>query len=477
MSEMQGVERTVWSAVVAVGIAVFMSSLDMTIVATTLPTIGRDFGAPPEAAQWVILAYNLPMIALMLPAGRWIEPVNRRITLVAAVAGFAAASAAAGAAGSLALLLTARAVQGVCGAMLAVAVLVIAGDVVHPSQRGRAMGLIATLGPLGSVAGPGLGGLLLAGPGWRWIFLINVPVCLVAIILALRSVPSRGGLRGLSATILAEAVTAGIAALALLLAFQRAAVEGWSSPLVIALLVVALAAGLTWTHVPSSRPVAGALGRNSALSGQLFVLLASASSLGVGYFLTSFFLQGSLGMAAADAGVVLLALPLSIGAAAQLGGRAADRLGARIPAAVGSALILVGGVLLLPLQAEWTSPDVGLRLVVIGVGSGLLSGPNQAAILTAAPAALLGTVGGLSGLARTLGFALGPALATVLWSHGELTPDAMRPAFALMVVLPALMLAAIFLTPTVVSQRADSDAPAARQPAGAGRGRPPSSCH
>jgi MFS transporter, DHA2 family, multidrug resistance protein len=154
-------------------------------------------------------------------------------------------------------------------------------------------------------------------------------------------------------------------------------------------------------------------------------------------------------MAAADAGAVLLALPLSIGAAAQLGGRAADRFGTRAPAAVGSTLILVGGVLLLPLSTEWANVDVVLRLAVMGLGSGLLAGPNQAAILAAAPAALLGTAGGLSGLARTLGFALGPALATALWSHGELTPAAMRPAFALLVVLPACVLAAVLATPTV----------------------------
>src|SRR5215510_8839004 len=108
MSEVRAVERTVWPAVVAVGIGVFMSSLDMTIVAIALPSIGRDFSASPDVAKWVILAYNLPMIALMLPAGRWIEPVNRRAALIAAVVGFAAASAAAGAAGSLELLLAAR---------------------------------------------------------------------------------------------------------------------------------------------------------------------------------------------------------------------------------------------------------------------------------------------------------------------------------------------------------------------------------
>jgi MFS family permease len=462
MSQVHAVERTVWPAVVAVGIGVFMASLDMTIIAITLPSIGREFGAQPDVAQWIILAYNLPMIALMLPAGRWLEPVNRRTALVAAVAGFAGASAAAGASGSLGLLLAARAVQGVFGAVLSVAVLAIAGAVVHPSQRGQAMGLIATLGPLGSVVGPALGGLLVAGPGWRWIFLINLPVCLLAIALALRWVPSRGGLRGLSTAILVEAATAGVTALALMLALQRAALEGWGSPAVVALLAVALAAGLAWTLLPSSRPVVGALGRNGALSGQLFVLLTNATSMGAGYLLTSFFLQGALGMAAAEAGAVMLALPLSIGAAAALGGRAADRFGTRLPSAFGAALILVGGVLLLPLRSDWANFDVVLRLAVVGIGTGLLSGPNQAAILAAAPATLLGTVGGLSGLARTLGFALGPALATALWAHGEPTPDAMRPAFALLAVLPALLLAAILATPTTTP--ADAPAPPLRRP-------------
>jgi MFS family permease len=118
---------------------------------------------------------------------------------------------------------------------------------------------------------------------------------------------------------------------------------------------------------------------------------------------------------------------------------------------IGSALIVVGGVLFLPLSPEWTNLDVVLRLGVIGIGTGVVSGPNQAAILATAPAALLGAVGALSGLARTLGFALGPALATALWWHGELTPDAMRPPFALVALLPALVLAG--LVATIVAPR------------------------
>jgi MFS family permease len=387
------------------------------------------------------------MIALMIPAGRWIEPVNRRRALVIAVAGFAAASALAGMAPSLALLLAARAAQGGFGAVLSVSVLAIAAAVVHPSQRGQAMGVIAMLGPLGSVTGPGLGGLLVAGPGWRWIFFANVPICLLAVALAVRSVPSRGGLKGLPGAFVAESVTAGAAALALLLALQQATVAGWGSPQALALVAIALVAGCAWTLLPASRPTVRALGR-PALAGQLVVLLAGAASTGAGYFLAAFFLQGPLRLPPSQAGAVLLVLPLSLAAAAQFGGRAADRFGTKLPAALGTGLILAGGLLLLPLGTGWGPLDVALRFVVIGLGSGLLAGPNQAAIMAATPPSLMGTAGGLSGLARTLGFALGPALAAVLWSRGELTAEAMRPAFALMVILPALVLTAVLVTPT-----------------------------
>jgi MFS family permease len=458
----RAVERTLWPAVVAVGIAVLMAALDMTIVAIALPAIGWEFGAPPERAQWVILAYTLPMIALMIPAGRWIEPVNRRRALAIAVAGFAVASALAGAAPSLALLLAARAAQGVFGAVLSVSVLAVAAAVVHPSQRGQAMGVMATLGPLGSVTGPGLGGLLVAGPGWRWIFFVNLPICLLAVALAVRSVPSRGGLQGLSAGFVAESVTAGGAALALLLAMRQGTVAGWGSPQAVALAAIALVAGCAWTLLPTSRPTVRALGR-PALTGQLVVLLAGAASTGAGYFLAAFFLQGPLRLPSSQAGAVLLALPLSLAAAAQLGGRAADRFGTKLPAALGAGLILAGGLLLLPLSTAWGPLDFALRFAMIGLGSGLLAGPNQAAIMAATPRSLMGTAGGLSGLARTLGFALGPALAAVLWSDGELTADAMRPAFALMVVLPALVMATVLVAPTI-PLRSVAPTPGARRP-------------
>jgi MFS family permease len=174
-SHPQPVPRTSWSAVIALGVAVFMAAIDLTIVAVALPAMGASLSVGPARAQWVILAYALPMIALLLPAGRWVDGVNRRSAFVVAVVGFAGASALAGAAPTFQLLLAARPLQGRFGALISALVLAIAAAAAHPSQRGRAKGVITTLGPLGSVAGPGLGGLLVAGPRWRWILYLNLP--------------------------------------------------------------------------------------------------------------------------------------------------------------------------------------------------------------------------------------------------------------------------------------------------------------
>jgi DHA2 family multidrug resistance protein-like MFS transporter len=446
VSHPQPVPRTSWSAVTALGVAVFMAAIDLTIVAVALPAMGASFSVGPAQAQWVILAYNLPMIALMLPAGRWVDGVNRRSAFVVAVVGFAGASALAGAAPTFQLLLAARALQGGFGALISALVLAIAAAVVHPSQRGRAMGAIATLGPLGAVAGPGLGGLLVAGPGWRWIFYLNLPVCAVATLIARRSIPSQGRLSALPVSLLGDAVLTAAAALGLLLALDRSRDGGWARPAPLLLLLLAVLAVAGWSRLSTARPVLQAL-RERALSGQLIALVLAATMAGAAYFLTPFVLEGMLGQSPSEAGAVLLAMPLAMAVASQLGGRTADWVGPRAAATMGGALILAGGLLLVPLDPHWDGPDVAWRLALLGLGNGFFAGPNQSAIMTATPPTLIGTVSALSALGRSLGFALGPAIAVGLWTGRQFTPQAMRPAFLLVAALPVLALLAVLATP------------------------------
>jgi MFS family permease len=141
-------ERNQWWLVVAAGLAVFMASVDMSIVNVARPAIERDFEIATSTTEWIVLAYLLPLAGLALPSGRWLDSVGQRPALVISLTGFALASVAAGLAPSLAWLIGARLVQGTFGALLFSLVPVLAATAVRPQARGRAMGLITTLGPL-----------------------------------------------------------------------------------------------------------------------------------------------------------------------------------------------------------------------------------------------------------------------------------------------------------------------------------------
>jgi len=218
--------KTNWAAVVALGLAVVIVAVDVTAVATGLPAMSATFDADPARAQWIFLAYSLPMIALILPAGRWVDDVNLRHAFLLGAIGFAVASALVGVAPTFEILLAGRALQGAFGALIGALFLAVAAEVVNPAQRGQAMGLITTVGPLGSIAGPALGGVIISTLGWPWIFYLNLPICAVAAYVGWRSIPSQGRLHGLRPGLLAEAVLAGGAALGLLLALNHAADRG-----------------------------------------------------------------------------------------------------------------------------------------------------------------------------------------------------------------------------------------------------------
>src|SRR5436309_11675710 len=181
-----------WLAVTAVGLSLFLSALDATIVALALPPIAHHFQLSNSLASAVTLSYAIPLTVLILPAGDLVGRFRTLPLFLVAVLGFGLGSSMCGLATSFSLLIAGRVVQGCFGALIATQGIAVAAAVVSPGERGRAMGLIGSLAPLGGVAGPGIGGLLLAHWNWSVIFFVNVPICLLAALLGLLS------LRGVS---------------------------------------------------------------------------------------------------------------------------------------------------------------------------------------------------------------------------------------------------------------------------------------
>lgn len=432
-------ERNRWWLVIAAALAVFMASVDMSIVNVALPAIERDFGITTSMTEWIVLAYLLPLAGLALPSGRWLDSVGRRPALLFSLAGFALASVAAGLAPGVAWLIGARLVQGTFGALLFALVPALATTAVNPQARGRAMGLITTLGPLGLISGPALGGLLVDTLGWPWIFYVNVPVSVLVMVVGLRMLAPSVPLRVPDRTWFTESVLLSAAVAALLLALTFTASEG---PAWMLLALVGAPLLFWWLRMPVSGPVR-ALFRAPGELGPHVALASAATAIGTVFFLTPYFIQRQLGESVSAAGITVLVFPVGMALMGPVGGFLGDWWGARRTAVLGLALFTVGLALLLPMDGSWGLADLAWRLFLAGCGNGLFNAPNMAMAMTHTPRPLLATTGASTSLARTMGFALGPALATLAWSASSYEPVGMRAAVALATALSVVSVIAL----------------------------------
>ncbi len=403
-----------WSLVFAAGLISFVAMLDMNVVNLALTDIADALDVSPTTAQWAVLGYQLPLVALLLPAGRWLDQVGLRAALLLSVGCFALCSALAAVAPWASWLIAARLAQGAFGAVLFVLMPVLAATAVRPELRGRAMSVPATLGPLGAVTGPVIGGLLLDHVGWRAIFLVKLPICLAAWLIAHRDAP-RGGkrLRLPDRGSLGDAALIGSAVAAVLLGLTLAP----DAPLWLLLTLPSVPLVLFWLRRPGGRPVAGVL-RASGTAAVNGSVLALAAGFAANHYLLAQYLRRDDGESATETALTMLAFPLGMVVAGRFGGRLADRWGARPTALTGAAVTAFGLLLLVPVDTDWTPVDIAWRLAVAGVGMGLNGGPVQALVMTSAPPDQLATAGSAVQLARSLGFALGPALGTAATLYG-----------------------------------------------------------
>ncbi|MFF7128104.1 MFS transporter [Streptomyces sp. NPDC016566] len=444
-----------WPLVGLAGLLSFVAMLDMNIVNVALADIADGLRVSSATAQWAVLGYQLPVVALLLPAGRWLDGVSLRPAVLSATAGFALCSALAALAPWAVWLIAARLAQGAFAAALFVLMPVLAIRSVRPEARGRAMSVPATLGPLGAVTGPAVGGLLLDHFGWHSVFLVKLPFCALALVVAWRALPREGRLRlpGRRESADALLVAGGVAVL--LLALTLAA--DTDTPAWLLLALAALPPVWRWLRGPGGRPVADVL-RASALLRPHGAVLALATGFAALHYVVALHLQREDGASATATGLTVLAFPLAMGLAGPLGGRLADRYGARPVAVTGAVLTASGLLLCVPLGDGWSLLDVAWRLALAGLGMGLNGGPAQALVMGAAPPDRTATVGSTVQLARSLGFTLGPALATTAWTLAGARAGLYLAAVAACLAVP--LLARPGRRPTPLSEKsADSVSP------------------
>ena len=374
--------RAVLTATVA---ASAMGQLDATVVNVALPHIGADFGVDVSALQWVLTGYLVSLASLILLGGALGDRFGRRKVFLAGTIWFAIASMLGAAAPGVGSLIAARILQGVGAALLTPGSLAILEATFAPDDRPRTVGAWSALGGVAGAVGPFIGGWLVDGPGWRWAFLINLPVAVVVVICS-RSIPESRDeqpapldLRG--------AVTAVVMLAAATFTLTQARPRGWGDPLVVASTVVGIG-GITAfvRHVRRSpHPlIPPALFANRNFSVTNIATFALYAAVGVTFFLVSYQLQVGAGWSALEAGAALLpATILTLLFAAQ-SGALAQRIGPRPQLTVGP-LILAAG--LIALSRVGTDPswvrDVLPGATLVGIGLVSFVAPLTATVMGA----------------------------------------------------------------------------------------------
>jgi EmrB/QacA subfamily drug resistance transporter len=408
-----------WAVLTVVAIGVFMATLDSSIVNISLPTIAHYFGVPLNGAiSWVIIAYLVATAAILLTAGRLSDMIGRKAVWLSGLVLFTASSSMCGIAPSLAFLITARAVQGLGGALLMAVSPAILTSAFPANERGRALGLNAVIVALGVSVGPTLGGFITAYFSWRWIFYVNVPFGIIGTILTLRVLTERlhrnpGRFDPLGAILLAI----GLAGLTAGLSFGQEL--GWNSAIIIALLIVGALAliALPFVEQRVANPiiVLSLFKRRVFVSANLSLVLSFLALFAVS-FMMPFYFEQLRNFPTQEAGLLLTPLPITLAIVAPFSGSLADRIGSRWLAAGGLAISCIGLVFISQLNAQSSIFDIVWRLVFIGLGQALFQSPNNSALLGSAPREMQGSASGFLATGRVMGQSLSVALAGAIFA-------------------------------------------------------------
>lgn len=397
-----------------------MALLDSTVVNVALPRIGADLNTDMAVLQWTVNAYMLTLAGLILLGGTLGDRYGRRKIFVLGVVWFAVGSLLCGLAPNGAVLVAARALQGVGGALLTPGSLALIQASFHPKDRARAVGLWSGLGGVGAAVGPFLGGWLVDGPGWRWIFLINVPLAAVCVPVALKHVPEsrdpehHGRFDVLGAVL-------GAASLALV-TYGLIAPQVWAG-------VAGVVVGVAFLVVERRRAdpmLPPSIFRSRQFTAVNLVTLCVYAAFAGFFFLVALQLQVVSGYSALGAGTALLPTTVLMLLLSAKSGELGERIGPRIPLTVGP-LLCAGGMLLMLRVGENASyvGDVLPALLVMGLGMVTLVAPLTATVLASVETGRAGLASGINNAAARVAGLLAVAALPLLAGMG---PEAYRSA-------------------------------------------------
>lgn len=413
-------------ALAGLSLSMLLSSLGTSIANVALPTLAQAFNASFQDVQWVVLAYLLAITTLIVSVGRLGDIIGRRRLLLAGIVLFTVASVLCGVAPTLWLLVSARAVQGLGAAIMMALSMAFVGETVAKARTGSAMGLLGTMSAIGTALGPSLGGVLIAALGWQAIFLVNVPLGLLAFLLAYRHLPvdrqipsaDRAGFDTMGTLLLA--LTLGAYALAM------TAGRGSFGLLNMALVLAAVfGAGLfVFAEMRAASPLIRlTMFRDLSLSASLIISALVTTVMMATLVVGPFYLSRALQLDAALVGLVMSVGPVISALSGVLAGRLVDRSGAPFMVIAGLIAMAAGSVALSVLPAMFGIAGYIAAIAVLTPGYALFQAANNTAVMMDVRAEQRGLISGMLNLSRNLGLITGASLMGAVFALASGTTD------------------------------------------------------
>jgi EmrB/QacA subfamily drug resistance transporter len=407
-----------WYVLVAIGMGVFLSTIDGTIVSVALPTLVEQLQTDFPTIQWITLAYLLTVTVLLLGMGRLGDMIGKKRPYMAGMIVFGVGSALCGIAPNVQTLIGFRVLQAVGAAMMQALGTAIITESFPPTERGRALGTSGLLVSAGILTGPVLGGILIDNIGWRFIFLVNVPIAVLGFVIVNHFVP-QGGRRPGQRFDIAGAVILGISLAALMLALTFGQNWGWGDNRTLGLLGVfgLFLVAFIVLELRIEQPMVDLtlfLNPQFAVSLTMAVIMFVAISSRI---IIPFFFEQGQGLSVTRIGFILGVWPLSMAAIAPTAGWLSDKIGS-MRISLAGIIVTAAGYLLLGMMVDLTVAPLLFAVVSIptGLGVGLFQSPNNSAVMGSVPKERLGVASGFLALTRNMGQLIGIAAVGALWA-------------------------------------------------------------
>ncbi len=409
-------EKNKWPILLIVVMSTFMATLDSSIVNVALPQMARALDVDTAQIQLVVTSYLIVIVGIILIFGKLGDMLGKTRIFTFGIAMFTLGSLLCGIGSSFPVLIGARIIQAVGAAATMANNQGIITQVFPATERGKALGLTGTSVALGSLVGPGLGGIIVGAASWEYIFLINVPVGVVVLFFAIKLLP-RSNKKATDRLDILGAALFMFSIVPLFVALGQVPSLGFTNPLILSAFVVSVLSFIAFIVVEQKREnplISLSIFKNKLFSLSIFCAFITFVGLFCNSIIQPFYLQDVMNYAPEQAGLIMMIFPLVLSVLAPVSGHVSDKIGSELLTFIGLLLISLGLFLMSTLTEQSSLMTMVIFIVILSAGMGLFQSPNNSLIMSTVGRHQLGIAGSINALVRNMGMVCGIALATTL---------------------------------------------------------------